>query len=425
MLARNAGGILLARGVGVVLAMGAQVLLARTMGVGNYGVYVYVLSWLGILALVATLGLHTASLRFITSYRAHGSWAALGGMIRFSARTTVLASAAICVLLVTVALLFGQALGDDLVRTLLAGAAALPIMAVLLLCQNVLHALGMVIRGQTLAMIIRPVALAVLVAAMYLMGPRRLTGDHVMWLHVVACGAALVVGIVWLRRSMPTECRTCDAEFRGGQWLKASLPILLTAACFILNTRCDMLMIGAMLGTKEAGVYAAASRLAELLGFACLAINHGAASLIAELHATGRQGDLQRMLRMIARAVLALSVPVAIGLVFLGPFALGLFGAEFHDGYYPLLVLAIGQLVNVLNAGGGFLMTMTGHERHSAKLIAMSSVLNLSLNAVLIPWLGLIGAAAATTASAIAWNVMLLRFSLKHLGINPTVCSRR
>jgi O-antigen/teichoic acid export membrane protein len=61
---------------------------------------------------------------------------------------------------------------------------------------------------------------------------------------------------------------------------------------------------------------------------------------------------------------------------------------------------------------------MTRHERDTAKGLAVSAILNVVLNLLLVPLLGIIGAAMATALSLITWNVLLWWAVRQRLGIN-------
>ena len=69
----------------------------------------------------------------------------------------------------------------------------------------------------------------------------------------------------------------------------------------------------------------------------------------------------------------------------------------------------------------GLLLNMTGHERETAKGVAISAVLNMVLNFLLIPRWGITGAAVATTVSMIAWNLLLAWQVNTKLTIQPTI----
>jgi O-antigen/teichoic acid export membrane protein len=154
--------------------------------------------------------------------------------------------------------------------------------------------------------------------------------------------------------------------------------------------------------------------------FAIGAVNAALAPMISALHASGKVKELQRVVTLAARGIAFFCVPAGLVLVFAGEPILGLFGAEFKAGYRALVILAGGQLVNALSGSVGLLTMMTGHQGRAVRVVAVCVLLNILLNAILIPRFGIAGAAAATAATTILSNLLLLVYVVRHLGINPT-----
>src|SRR5262249_20722399 len=80
LVQRLAGTVFMIRVVSAVLAFGSQV-LARWMGTFEFGVYVYVWTWVLLLGQAIDLGLGTAAQRFIPEYRERGFVALLRGFV--------------------------------------------------------------------------------------------------------------------------------------------------------------------------------------------------------------------------------------------------------------------------------------------------------------------------------------------------------
>ena len=83
------------------------------------------------------------------------------------------------------------------------------------------------------------------------------------------------------------------------------------------------------------------------------------------------------------------------------------FGGPYVQAYSALCILVIGQLINAVMGSVGLFLSMTGHEKETLRALAISAILNVVLNALLIPKFGIIGAASATAVSVVLWNVIL------------------
>ncbi|WP_324705636.1 polysaccharide biosynthesis C-terminal domain-containing protein [Lyngbya sp. CCY1209] len=86
-----------------------------------------------------------------------------------------------------------------------------------------------------------------------------------------------------------------------------------------------------------------------------------------------------------------------------------------------MTVLILGQLVNVGSGSVGYLMVLTGHQDQSAFIFGCSALANLILNAIAIPFLGILGAAIATATCMAIWNVVLHILVVRYLDIYPSI----
>ncbi len=420
IVARSAGGAFAVNLAGLGLGFALHVLLSRTLGVDHYGVYVYVLSWMTILALVATMGLDTALLRFVAAYAAGQEWGLLRGILGTGAGAAALASVLLAALGGAAVWGLQASLGSRLVETFWVGLALLPILVLLQLCAPVLRASARIVLALVLENILRRGLLAALIVLAFLALGWPARAPTAMALNLLAATAALVVGAWWVRRSMPPELAGVAPAYRRREWFAVAAPLLLISGSLVVLNQTDTVMIGAILGTREAGIYTAAARIALLVLLGLTAVNAIAAPMIARLHATGKRAELQRMVTFCARAVLAVSLPAAALVMVWGEQVLAAFGPAFGEGLTALRILAAGQLVNAAAGSVGFLMTMTGHQRQAAMLLGAAAALNVLLNALLIPPFGIEGAAAATATTIVLWNVALFAYVRRKLGIDAS-----
>src|SRR5437868_11422325 len=96
---RLAGTIFIIRVISAGLAYVSQVLLARWMGTSDYGIYVYVWTWVLLLGSMMDFGISASAQKIIPEYRADGEHALLRGFLSGSRWLTFAVSALGAVLL--------------------------------------------------------------------------------------------------------------------------------------------------------------------------------------------------------------------------------------------------------------------------------------------------------------------------------------
>ena len=182
-----------------------------------------------------------------------------------------------------------------------------------------------------------------------------------------------------------------------------------------------MLVLGLIGDAESVGVYQAAAKTATLVTFVLYAVNTVAAPRFATLYAQGRTGELAALVRQAAHAIFWPTLGVVAFLVAAGRPVLRLFGPAFDAAYAPLVLLVLAQLVNAGVGSVAYLLNMTGRQRHTMWVVGCCAVANVALNAVLIPRLGLLGAALASGLSIVAWNLWLHRIVVRELGFSPSI----
>src|SRR3569833_3152707 len=90
---RLAGTIFVSRVYSAALAYLSQILLARWMGGSDYGVYVYVWTWVLLLGSMMDFGISASAQKIIPEYRARGEHALLRGFLSGSRWMTFAVSA--------------------------------------------------------------------------------------------------------------------------------------------------------------------------------------------------------------------------------------------------------------------------------------------------------------------------------------------
>ena len=206
------------------------------------------------------------------------------------------------------------------------------------------------------------------------------------------------------------------------RWIKVHLGFgskgFLSGAISELNTRVDILMLGLFLEDQLVGIYSMASMVAEGLAQLSVVVKNVVNPMITQKYAAAELVELSAFLRRIR-------IQFYGGFFIVGAVAIAAFplfievitGSNSYEGAYLPFCILITSLVLV----AGFLpMQMTliqcGFPGYQTAQRAITVLVNILLNAMLIPLYGITGAAVATGGSYIISIAVLYGMCLRVAG---------
>ena len=405
------------RSAGAVLVLLLQVLLARNLGTNEYGIYSFVISWITIITLFTTLGFDTSLTRYLPQYQSKKQWPQFHAINK----TAFLSCLAFSILIAIVLAIYF--FGNKGFESKSAFIQALPLVIIITLTHiriASLRALKQYAAAMLPETIIKPMLIIIAISAAALSGV-NLSAKNAITIQTAAALISLAFG-TWLLgkilRTLPTPSQT---EYRTIEWLKSSVPMLMTSTSVYIISQTDIIMLGFLSGMHDSGIYSAISRVSEATLFFMSAVNFVNAPLISEAYQIDNRKRLQEVIRKSTRISFFLASVIFIIFILLGKELLGIFGDDFIVGYYALLILSAGHLANTASGPVGITLSMTGNQMYAAKVMSASAVLNLALNYILIPQYGLLGAAMSTMTSTLLWNMLMLSKVMQILRINPSI----
>lgn len=401
---------------------GLYLLLARVLTVEEYGVYVYALSWATVLAMVARVGLTPTLVRYTARYRIEGSWIRLNSLIYVACIIVTIVSLSVVLLAGVAVWLMSGYMGASR-NVFWAAMIVIVPLALMGIPMGVLRGLREIVRTQLQSEVLQSLFLAALLGALLIVG-LHLTAFRAMILTAIAVILALLVGMIWVSRRLPAVNHLDLSKKQTFEWIKVSSVLLVVGILHIVLHRTDILMLGALIGADRTGPYQAATILSEIVLVGVTALNMIVGPAISELHATKRWQTMRGMATSQVRVVSSLAMITSLALIVAGEELLGLFGPDFGVAYNALVVLVVGHTLNALMGSVGLLLAMTGYETRVVAVMGIAALLNVLLNAALIPRFGMLGGAAATAITAAVWNVLLAMEVKRRLGINSTVFVR-
>ncbi|MFI3245179.1 MAG: oligosaccharide flippase family protein [Ferrimonas sp.] len=230
---------------------------------------------------------------------------------------------------------------------------------------------------------------------------------HLLWLQFGAHLGALLVSFMLYRRALQGFCQRLEPP-TPNTWRLALLPLSLVALLGTLSNELGTLFLAVFSSEEQVGYFRVAMQLTTLLSMGLQAVNTITGPKIATLYHAGRLLDAQRLLRQSVRLSCACVVPAVVFLVVLNKPLIGwLFGPQYAPVSDLVLILCVGQLVNVLMGSVGLVINMTGYEVRGLIIQLSVLVLVAGLLLVLVPLYQAKGAAIAVTTGLILWNLLL------------------
>ncbi len=160
--------------------------------------------------------------------------------------------------------------------------------------------------------------------------------------------------------------------------------------------------------TEQVAFYGIASQFVRDLRTVRRSFGAILSPLVARMHAEGRVEAVAHHLVASSRWSLMLAIPAAVALAAMMSDILKLYHPSFAEPTWFVLVLTARTLVGAAIGLSGNVLMMTGHSRHNLVNSIVSAGLTFAFAALLIPQLGLLGAAIATATAEITSSVLAL-----------------
>lgn len=414
---RLAGTIFIIRVISAAIAYLAQILLARWMSGSDYGIYVYVWTWVLLLGSTMDFGIAASAQKIIPEYRTSGDHALLRGFLAGSRWMTLGASTVVALLLAGLIRLLSPWIDANTIVPLYIGCLTLPPFVVANTQDGISRAHDWMQLGLMPQFVVRQGLIIGLTAGALALG-LHLGATVAMAASAAAVYIAAIGQMIVLNRRLAAHIEPGEKAYDVRGWLAISLPILLVESFYMLLSYTDVLMLQQFRPSEEVGIYFAVVKTLALVSFIHYAMSATTAHRFAEYHALG---DKDRLSAYVAHAINWTFWPSLLATVTLLTFGkplLWLFGRNFVGGYDIMLVAAIGLVVRSAIGPVERLLNMLGQQRICATAYAVAFLMNVGLCVALVPRYGGMGAAASTSLSLTFETILLFYVVRSRLGLH-------
>ncbi len=411
-----AGKVFLIRVASAGLAFGSQILLARWMGRFDFGVYVYVWTWVLMIGAITDMGLSSAARRFIPEYTELKNFDLLRGYLVGARRLAFAIATGIAAIGAIAVTLLRPWLDSFTVIPLYLACATMPIFGIL----QVQGGIAISYNWSTLALmpfyIWRQLALTAAMGLAYALGAP--TDAVTAMIIAVATTWAVTVGqLAALNRKLKTQVPAGPKQYAVKTWLGTSMPMFVVEGFYLLLTYVDILALERFRPPDEVAVYYAAARILAIIAFVYFAIAGATTHKFTQYHIAGDHERLARFFAETTRWTFWPSLLACALILIFGKPLLALFGPGFTSGYAVMFILAFGLLARAAVGPAERLLNMLGDRKHCAIIYAVAFAINLGGCVLLIPRFGIEGAAIATSGAVVVESIMFFmvtRRRLKH-----------
>jgi len=170
----------------------------------------------------------------------------------------------------------------------------------------------------------------------------------------------------------------------------------LATVTLALNVRADLLVVGALTTSHATGLYSLGVTLADAAGFASVTLAQSAISV----QVSDSQRAAAYTVAFARRSLRAAAAIGAVALVLLYPFIRLAYGPAWTGATIPCLILLASVVLATPELPVRSIIILRGGTGALVRVAAAALVVNLGLDFVLVPLLGLIGASLASLVSA-------------------------
>lgn len=412
--AKDSGLVVIGRVIGWIEPLILLPILTKALGAGYYGIWAQVNVTISLLAPIALLGLGAAMERFLVvqANRRQVSKSFLSILATVSLTSLLFSILMFILAKPLAATVFGGAQAEPFIRI----AAFIVFLAALNSVISQYFVALRQVKWYTTLSIIQVTAEIISFGYLALSG----FGLFAILIALLAIRAFLfILGILIIKLQMPLTMPDI-ATLRP--YLVFGLPLLSATICVWLFDLSDRYVIGYFLGASAVGVYSVSYQIGSVVSFFWAPFGVVLLPAIAPLYEQRNLQAVKAYLSHSFKFFLAFAIPASFGLSILSNSILAtLTTPEFATGYSVIPLVALAKMVLYTSMFYQTVLMLTKRARSIGFLYVVTAAVNIVMNVILVPWIGILGAAIATLAAFIIHFALLYTLGRKQLSFDTNL----
>jgi O-antigen/teichoic acid export membrane protein len=280
-----------------------------------------------------------------------------------------------------------------------------PLMAVTEVLAHVARGFGSALHSIIIRNLAPPISY--MVAIIYLShfsGPKVAVTYSFVGAYTFSC----ILGLVLIAGFVRSVIKPLQVHLELRELYGYAFPVLLTTAVSIALLWTDLFQLGIFTNAGTVGIYRGCMQIVVVFDVIATTFYAAVGPIYPVLIAERRHEHLRHTYLAGVHLAILLATPVFLLILCNASDLLGLLGPQFKAGATPLCILAFGHLLKVSFGTSAVLLILGGRQRLEAFNTASAAVLNMLLNFLLIPRLGLVGASISTSTSLVVLSGLRL-----------------
>ena len=246
----------------------------------------------------------------------------------------------------------------------------------------------------------------------------QFTIESTFLIFTVSATIILILGYFILNKILNSRIESFDDEVLDEEVFLSTLPDYALSSIIGYFLRFSpVLILGYFYSSNEVGLFSIANRISFVISFVLWIFHSVYAPVFANLFNNKKIEELQALVKRSVLYMLLVSFPLLLIIITFPNQILGVFGSEFKQAKAALIILSISQLVNVMTGPVYFLLNMTGYQKKMRNVMIITMAINLALSISLIPQFGFVGAAISSGFGLVLQNLLAFRLCRKYLNI--------
>ncbi len=412
-IARGTGFAIVGMALGMFLGFITRLIIARYGLQANYGIFSLALVVLNLAVTISTLGLRRGATRYIAYFRAKGEGIKIGRTVSASLQLSVVASIIICLALFFTADAIAVRIfhTPELASPLKIFAIGIPFLTLINVLVAFFRGFDRVEPRIYFQNITLNILFLILLSITIAIGLPFVT---VFYSYLAALIITFIALSIYTAKRLPQRIGLTDVKDTTPitkELLLFSLPLFAASILTAITMEVDTLMLGYFKTLEIVGLYNAVYPLASVIFLPLWALRLIYTPVATGLYSRNLMPELRRNYTVVTKWLASITLPIFLVLAINPGAVLYLF---FGHGYaqaeaaMALRILSIGFIFSTLLGPNGATLISLGRTRFIMLATLAATIMNVILNIILIPPLGIVGAAIASVVSITVVNIINL-----------------